>query len=91
MDDDEINGIKGHPQKVIFLNEKREDSQKDEKENGPDEDGIAFKKFNIFVIITLYIHEELSFRGFESPKGSWLNLRFFEAKPDSELELVLYS
>jgi len=60
MDSDEINGIERHPQKVIFLNEKREDSQKDEKENRPNEDGIAFKKFNIFVIITLYIHELLS-------------------------------
>jgi hypothetical protein len=26
MDGDEINGIEGHPQKVISLNEKREDS-----------------------------------------------------------------
>jgi hypothetical protein len=74
---------------VIFLNEQREDSQKDEKENRPNEDGVALKEFNIFVIITLYIHEELSFRGFDSPKGSWLNLRFFITQPDSEL--VLYS
>jgi hypothetical protein len=89
MNGDEINGIEGHPQKVIFLNEQREDSQKDEKENRPNEDGVALKEFNIFVIITLYIHEQLSFRSFDSPKSSWLNLKFFEAKYDSEL--VLYS
>jgi hypothetical protein len=61
MDGDEIHGVEGHPQKVILLNEQREDSQKDEKQDGPDEDGVTFKKFNIFVIIALYIHEGLSF------------------------------
>jgi hypothetical protein len=80
MDADEIDSVEGHPQKVIFLNEKREDSQKDEKENGPDEDGVAFEEFNVFVVITLYIHEDLSFQGFDSPEGSWLNLRFSGAK-----------
>jgi hypothetical protein len=60
MDGDEINGIEGHSQQVIFLNEKREDPQKDEKENRPNEDGVALKKFNIFVIISLYIHVVLS-------------------------------
>jgi hypothetical protein len=60
MNGDEIDSVDGHPQKVIFLNEKGEDSEKDEKENRPNEDGVAFKKFNIFVIIALYIHESLS-------------------------------
>jgi hypothetical protein len=60
VDGDEIDSVEGHPQKVIFLNEKRKDYQKDEKKNRPNEDGVAFKKFNIFVIVSLYIHEGLS-------------------------------
>jgi len=66
MNSDEINGIEGHPQKVIFLNEQREDPQKDEKENGPNKDGVTLKEFNIFVIISLYIHERLSDENFYS-------------------------
>jgi hypothetical protein len=60
MNGDEIDSVDGHPQKVIFLNEKGENSQKDEKENRPNEDGVAFKKFDIFVIIALYIHKRSS-------------------------------
>lgn len=60
MDGDEIDCIERQPQKVIFLNEQGKDYQKDEKENRPNEDGVALKKFNIFVIITLYIHEGIS-------------------------------
>jgi hypothetical protein len=60
MDSDEINSIDGHPQKVIFLNEPGEDYQEDEKENRPNEDRVAFEKFNIFVIVSLYIHALVS-------------------------------
>jgi hypothetical protein len=45
---------------MIFFNEQREDPQKDEKENRPNEDGVAFEKFNVFVIIALDVHQELS-------------------------------
>jgi len=51
---------------VILLNEKRKIPKKDEKGDRPNEDGVAFKKFNVFVIIALYIHEGLSDGGIYS-------------------------
>ena len=53
---------------MIFYDQPRQDSQKNDKEDGPNEDGIAFEKLNVFVIVSLDIHEELSCCDF--PAGS---------------------
>jgi hypothetical protein len=45
---------------MIFCDQPGQDSQKNEKEDGPNKNGIAFEKLNVFVIVALYVHEELS-------------------------------
>ena len=44
---------------MIFHDEPGQDGEKDEKENGPDEDRVALKELDIFIIITLDIHKDL--------------------------------
>jgi hypothetical protein len=41
---------------VISPNEPGENSQKSEKQDGPNQDGVAFKELNVFVVTTLDVH-----------------------------------
>ena len=50
---------------MISCDQPGQDSQKNEKEDGPDEDGVAFEEFDILVVIALYVHEELSCSDFD--------------------------